>query len=113
MRRVDLPTLRAAWWTVRAARRAPRVGETRALPRVPAVGIEAERGVNAVLRRRSDTCLTRARVRQAWLAAHGVKRDLVIGVRSPGEDFEAHAWLDGDPPSVHSGYVELARRPAP
>jgi hypothetical protein len=115
VRRIDVATLRAAWWTLRATRRAARSDDPDArlaLPRVPAVALHAERGVLAVLRRRSDSCLTQSRVRQAWLAAHGVKRDLVIGVKAPGQDFQAHAWLEGDPPSSHAGYVELARRPA-
>jgi hypothetical protein len=113
-RRIDVPTLRAAWWTLRATRRAARSDDPDAkltLPRVPPVSPHAERGVLAVLRRRSDTCLTQSRVRQAWLAAHGVKRDLIIGVKAPGDGFKAHAWLEGDPPSSHAGFAELARRP--
>lgn len=68
--------------------------------------------MRAVLRRRSDTCLVRATVRQAWHAAHGVHRDLVIGVTAPGRGFQAHAWLDGDPPCHSEGFHELLRRPA-
>jgi hypothetical protein len=35
-------------------------------------------------------------VLQAWDAAHGRSRDLVIGITGP-DGFRAHAWLDGDP----------------
>jgi len=66
----------------------------------------------AVFVRRPYTCLVRAAVRQAWDAAHGRRRDLIIGVRSPGADFQAHAWLDGDPPCHEDGFTELLRRPA-
>jgi hypothetical protein len=114
--RVDLPTARAALWTLRASRAARRQADRSlvaavSLPPVPDVPLEAERGVNAVLRRRRESCLTRASVRQAWFAAHGVSRDLVIGVTAPSSDFRAHAWLDGDPPCHDEGYHELLRRP--
>ncbi len=114
--KVDVPTLRAAWWTVRALRRARSGlrsdGLARVdLPAVPAVGDEAQRGVAAVLRRCSNTCLEQATVRQAWHAAHGRHRDVIIGVKAPKEDFGAHAWLEGDPPSAAEGFSELTRRP--
>ena len=53
--------------------------------------------MNAVLRRRGDTCLVRAIVAQTWEAAHGRRRDVIIGVTAPGE-FRAHAWLDDERP---------------
>lgn len=52
------------------------------------------------------TCLERSLLRQAWLKGRGTMRDVVIGVRSEHE-FEAHAWVDGDPDSVD--YVEIHR----
>ena len=112
----DIVSLRAAWWTVRAARRARRQLahgslDNLVLPAVPPLPYEGRRAVGAVLRRRSDTCLVRASVRQAWDAAHGVPRDLVIGVTAPGSGFKAHAWLDGDPPCQSEGFHELLRRP--
>ena len=61
--------------------------------------------MNAVLRRRGDTCLVRAIVAQTWEAAHGRRRDVIIGVTAPGE-FRAHAWLDDerqDAPSSPAG----------
>jgi hypothetical protein len=70
--------------------------------------------VAAVLRRRQATCLERSLVLQRWLAAHGDRRDLVIGVKAPGEEFGAHAWLEGEPPTDGiSEFTELLRRPAP
>ena len=114
---LDLPSLRAAWWTLRAVRRASRqLGDGEldsvALPRPPLLPASAERGVNGILRRSRAKCLVRALVRQAWFAAQGMPRDLVVGVTSPGSGFEAHAWLDGDP-ECHSGdYHELLRRPS-
>jgi Transglutaminase-like superfamily len=118
--RIDLPTIRAAWWTVRSAKAARRyldrdggLEAVQSLPPVPALPDEAGRGVHAVLRRRDDTCLVRSMVVQAWDAAHGRRRDLIVGVTVPSEGFEAHAWLDGDPPPPpEAGFTELLRRPA-
>ena len=117
MRRPDLPSLRAAWWTFRAARSARRqiaAGRFDAvrLPPVPVLPPEAARGVAAVLRRRDDTCLVRATVRQRWWAAQGSPRDLVIGVTPPSSGFLAHAWLEGDPPCHDATFHELRRQPA-
>jgi hypothetical protein len=81
------------------------------LPKAPAVPLSAGYGVELALRPPVFTCLVRASVRQAWFAAHGVARDLVIGVTTP-DDFKAHAWLEGDDPRASTGYSELYRRPA-
>lgn len=78
------------------------------------------RGVRAALRRIGETCLVNSIVMQAWEAAHGRRRDLVIGTTGP-EGFHAHAWLDGDPvipasePELEAvrTFSELLRRPAP
>jgi Transglutaminase-like superfamily len=95
-------------------------------PRLPPASV---RGVRAVLRRIGETCLVNAIVLQAWEAAHGRRRDLIVGATGP-QDFGAHAWLDGDPiiPAsdddlLSSGepgsngeirtFSELLRRPAP
>jgi hypothetical protein len=76
----------------------------------PPLPAAATRGVSAVLRRSSPTCLERALVLQRWLAAHGCARDVVIGVTAPADGFAAHAWLDGE---VHGrDYAELTRLPA-
>lgn len=118
MRRVpDLASVRAALWTLRAlarTRRRLRAGDLKTItveapPPLPA---EAVRGVRGVLRRVDQTCLERALVLQRWLAAHGERRDVVIGVAAPASDFRAHAWLDGDPPTESNGYTELLRLPA-
>jgi hypothetical protein len=116
--RADVSGLRAALWAVRAARRAPssitRAGvEAPSIPPPPRVGASGERAVLTVLRCRHYTCLERALVRQAWDAAQGVRRELIIGVTSPSRGFSAHAWLEGDAPSDHEGFVELARWAAP
>jgi Transglutaminase-like superfamily len=52
------------------------------------------------------SCLERSLVRQAWLRGRGTHRDVVIGVRS-ADEFEAHAWIDGDPDGVD--YAEIHR----
>jgi hypothetical protein len=85
------------------------------------------RGVRAALRRIGETCLVNSIVLQAWEAAHGKRRDLVIGTTGPN-GFHAHAWLDGDtviPADEEAGapssagetslrtFSELVRRPAP
>jgi hypothetical protein len=111
--------LRAAWWALRAARRTRRLlasdGLEAALgppppPRLPA---EAIRGVRGALRRRGETCLVKSIVIQSWEAAHGRRRDLIIGVTSPSE-FGAHAWLEGDAVvSADKPFEELLRRSLP
>jgi Transglutaminase-like superfamily len=105
-------TLRAAWWTDRALRRARAElsdGDLRAveLPRPPRLPAGAVRGVRAVLRRREPSCLERSLVLQRWLAAHGDPRDVVIGTTGTSA-FEAHAWLEGED-AGH--YTELTRLP--
>jgi Transglutaminase-like superfamily len=117
-RRTDVSTLRAAWWALRSARRARKrldrdgLEAVVTLPPAPAVPDEAGRGVYAVLRRRADTCLVRSMVLQRWHAAQGRRRDLIVGVTSPSRGFQAHAWLEGDPPCAEEGFRELLRRPA-
>jgi hypothetical protein len=92
--------LRAAWWAVRTARRTRRLLTARGLdaalapPPPPSLPAAAERGVHGGLRRWGETCLVNAVVLQAWEAAHGRPRDLVIGTTGP-EGFRAHAWLEG------------------
>lgn len=113
MRRIDLPTLRAAAWAARtlaAARRELRQGRVHDIelgppPRLPS---HAVRGVRALLRRRSHTCLEEALVLQRWEVAHGTYRDIVIGVTAPDEHFGAHAWLDGDQAEAQV-FTELTR----
>jgi transglutaminase superfamily protein len=113
----DLPTLRLACWAWRAIR-AARQGVRRGglsdirLPPVPGAGERAGRGVRAVLDRSNASCLVRALVLQAWEASRGRPRDLVIGVTAPSDDFEAHAWLDGDEPPTGRPFSELVRQPA-
>jgi Transglutaminase-like superfamily len=102
--------LRAASRARRRLRRERLDSVMRALPEVPNVPVSAERGMRAVLARRQDTCLVRAIVRQAWYAAHGEPREMVIGVTAPAPDFQAHAWLEGDPPPREEGFEELMRR---
>jgi Transglutaminase-like superfamily len=112
---LDLASLRAAWWTLRAVRRASRqLSDGRldsvALPRPPLLPASAERGVNGTLRRSKAKCLVQALVRQSWFAAQGLPRDLIVGVTSPGAGFGAHAWLDGDPECHDGDFYELLRR---
>jgi Transglutaminase-like superfamily len=102
VRRFAPANLRAAGWAVRTARRTRRLLETRGLdaaigpPPPPPLPADAERGVRGALRHLSETCLVSAIVIQAWEAAHGQHRDLIIGTTAPN-DFRAHAWLAGDP----------------
>ena len=109
-----LRAVRAGWWAVRAARAVSAQLERHALapvavPVVPAaLATCGTRAVEAALRARGASCLQRAIVLQAWHLAHGVRRDVVVGVR-PSADFDAHAWLDGERPGA--AYGELLRRP--
>lgn len=117
LRRVDLPTIRAAWWAQRALGEARRELSREGIgavtvsspPRLPPA---ARRGVLALLRRRECTCLERALVLQRWDAAHGEPREIVIGVEGPTESFRAHAWLDGEPNGDLGRFQELMRLPA-
>lgn len=116
-RRFTVPNLRAALWTMRALRIVRKElpagrWESMVLPRVPQLPAGTERAVEAALRRGGATCLAHAIVRQAWFAAHGSPRDLVVGVTAPSRGFKAHAWLEGDPPCHTERYQELLRRPA-
>jgi hypothetical protein len=113
----DASALLAAGWTalavvavhVQLRQRRP-VRDVR-VPTAPSLPGDAVRGVHAVLRRRSDTCLVRAIVRQAWYVGQGEAFDVIIGVRRAGP-FEAHAWLEGEQNPLREGYVELSRRVA-
>ena len=71
--------------------------------------MEARRGVEALLRRRRHTCLEAAIVRQHWLDAHDVHRDIVIGVSRPPDGFIAHAWLEGEDDPNSGQFCELTR----
>jgi transglutaminase superfamily protein len=110
---VSVAELRAAWWARRAlprVRRQLRAGHLRdvkvaAPPPLPA---EAERGVNAVLRRLPSSCLERAIVLQRWHAGHGRPVDVIVGVTAPG-DFRAHAWLEYEPAPALPVFNELFR----
>jgi hypothetical protein len=76
----------------------------------PAGAIDAAHGVGIALRARRASCLESALVRQAWQAAHGRERDVVVGVTAPSDGFGAHAWLDGERGGEEFG--ELLRLPA-
>ena len=113
---LDVPTLRAAWWTHRALHQVR--GELRtkgleysAAPQPPSLPRHAQRGVLAVLRREPSTCLERALVLQRWHEAHGIVRDVVIAVKGASVDFAAHAWLDGEPDGEVDAFSELLRLP--
>jgi Transglutaminase-like superfamily len=106
--------LRAAWWAFKTARRTRRLlaasGLDAALgpPPPPVLPIEAERGVRGALRRWHESCLVNAIVLQAWEAAHGRRRDLVVGITGPN-GFSAHAWLQGDPvPAANEAPIDAS-----
>ena len=115
--RFQIVSLRAAWWTWWALRRArqrlPRDGLATVVPPPPTLPPGARRGVYAVLRRQPATCLERALVLQRWLAAQGEPHDVVVGVSRATGDFAAHAWLDSEAGAVEAeGFDELLRLPA-
>lgn len=80
--------------------------------RPPPLPAGAIRGVRFVLRHRGASCLEAAVVLQRWHAAHGRPVDLVIGVTSPGADFHAHAWLEGEESPPEGTFTEIVRRSA-
>ena len=117
MGRFHPANLRAAWWAMRSARRTRRLLRSDGLdaalapPPPPQLPDDASRGVRAVMRRRGDTCLVQSIVLQSWEAAHGRRRDLIVGVTGT-DDFEAHAWLEGEIVE-RTDFTELLRRPVP
>jgi hypothetical protein len=78
----------------------------------PALPRFAGRGVLAVLRRRSRSCLETALVLQSWRTSQGDDREIVIGVSNAASTFKAHAWLDGDPDPLAASFQELLRVPS-
>lgn len=66
------------------------------------LAIPPERGV-----RFAGACLGRSLARSQYLRLRGHPHHLVIGVKGQIHDFQAHAWLDGDP--LADDYVELRR----
>ena len=105
------------WWAGRALIHVRRSLRRSALVDVrvsapPPLPPRAARGVRYVLRTRPATCLQRALVLQAWHAAQGSPREVVIGVSGSRDTFSAHAWLDGDPGNPGSSFDELLRLPA-
>jgi len=115
-RALDVPTLRAAWWTHRALRRVRIELRAKGLkysaaPAPPRLPKHARRGVLAILRREPSTCLERALVLQRWHQAHGNDRDVVVAVKDARFDFAAHAWLDGEPDGDVETFSELLRLP--
>ncbi|SCF19583.1 Transglutaminase-like superfamily protein [Micromonospora haikouensis] len=103
-------------WTVLAYRRVRRQLargglDAVCLPAPPPGGTDAL--VRRALRRADGNCLESALVLQRWYARGRVCRTVVIGVSAPGDDFHAHAWLDGDDDPHRHELAELLRRPAP
>ncbi len=109
--------VQASWWTHMAASRVRRHLAGQKLEDLvvrppPVLPPGARRVVVAVLRIRRDTCLVRSAVLQAWDSAHGLQRDIVIGVTAPSQGFRAHAWLEGETGQAF-GFQQLARHPPP
>ena len=115
--RLDPARWRAAWWALRTLEHVRSALPTSpvtdvVVPPPPALPPRAISGVEAVLRRRPNTCLMRAVLLQAWYAGQGARLDVVIGVTPPSRGFAAHAWLDGEAPCHDEGFTELTRWPA-
>ncbi|HEY8726362.1 MAG TPA: lasso peptide biosynthesis B2 protein [Gaiellaceae bacterium] len=118
MRRIDVPTLRAALWTLRAlraTRRQLRRGQINGIqiPAPPRLPEPAVRGVRAVLRRRPNTCLESSLILQRWAGTFGNAPDVIVGVTGRRGSFRAHAWLDGESGGVEQPFQELLRLPGP
>jgi hypothetical protein len=116
VRRSRPRVLRAAWWAFRstnAVKRQLAAGVARpVVPSPPNLPLSAGIGVDAVIGRLQATCLEAAMVRQRWLSAHGIRRDVVIGL--PTFNFgptPAHAWVDGFDVTAAEGHQEIHRIP--
>ncbi len=82
--------------------------------RPPPLSPRALLGMQKMLNRLAPSCLERALIVQAWLAAHHEFHDVVIGIPPGGMTGEpAHAWLDGRDPASAATYLELHRLPPP
>jgi len=114
-RRLDLPTLRAAWWTARSIRelraRLREEGLDARVSSPPPLPPAAVRGVTAVAHRLRATCLEQSLLLQEWLSAQGKRHAVVIGVPRPDTGpFIAHAWLEGhDSGAEARDFAELMR----
>ncbi len=115
MKPVILASALWAFIAVRVVRHRLRVDGIRAVvPMPPPLPASGARGVGGVLHRLAPTCLERALVAQAWLAAHGEPHDVVIGVPEAGmSNGPAHAWIDGSPTGAPAGHKELHRLAPP
>jgi hypothetical protein len=116
-RLTDRGAWRGALWArraVRDARRQLRDGHLNDLSIAPPHGLppSADFGIHAVLRRLPATCLERAVVLQRWRTAQGDPREIVIGVLRGEDEFQAHAWVEGEGDRLASAYEELMRVPA-
>lgn len=80
------------------------------LPGPPTGGAGGVHVVERVLARRRASCLESALVAQRWLAAHGIDRDVLVGVSAPGAGFRAHAWLHDPDGDAHPELTEIHRR---
>jgi hypothetical protein len=114
VRRPTIDDARAAWWTGRslvACRRQLRDGDVHQVELPPAQEISADSSniVSLLLRGARAKCLTNALVIQAWRNDHGDPVDVVIGVKSPGHDFSAHAWLADAPEGARGGHEPIHR----
>lgn len=105
-RRPTLVDVRVTWWAHRALRRVrrdlPRRGLEASAEPPSALSLTSTSRVEGVLRVERATCLERSLVLQRWLRSHDHEHAVVIGVVAPGEDFAAHAWLQGYDPG-HEG----------
>lgn len=116
-RRPTKTQIRSAAWAARARVLVARRLREREItdvqvPTAPALGLEATRGVRVALRLTGATCLQRSVVLQEWYAAHGVPRDVVIGVTAPSAGFRAHAWLEEPGEHLQTEFTEITRLPA-
>jgi hypothetical protein len=114
LHKLDPASIRAAWWAHRALRVVHDDLHANGLeftppPAPPRLPVRARRGVLAVLRRQSSTCLERALVLQRWHSAQGDERDVIVAVKGPSVDFAAHAWLDGEPDGDAGAFAEIMR----
>ena len=110
--------LAGALWATFAAfivhRRLKKLGLKATVPPPPRLSPRAGRGVAGALRRLEPTCLEKALVQQAWLASHGLMKEVVIGVPPDGMHKDpAHAWVDGIDTLSPTRYIELHRLPPP
>ena len=77
-------------------------------PRAP--DVSGRRALLLSVNRRRATCLERSLILRAFLDSRGSRHAILIGVRrGAGQEFMAHAWVEGIDDESGEGYAVIRR----